>query len=229
MNAASVLGVDGSVIADGFARAIRIVISGPSPAVRAGLRSMLEVEAGPSVVGELAPGRTDPAYLPEADVFVIQWPAGSDPARTRESLPDGSAILFVGSPGGFPTGGGPREGAHGSGPTGFVGTDVEAETLAAAVQALAAGLSVFDASASAMLRFAPGSANAEQSDVSLTPRELEVLEAIALGLPNKGIALRLGISEHTAKFHVGSILAELNAASRTEAVMIATRKGLLAL
>ena len=205
-------------------KAVRIVISGQSPAVRAGLRAMLEGEQGLIVVGELTPGRPDQSHLPAADVFVVQLAAGGTAARVRDSLPDGAAILFVGA---APGAGGEAPGA--GGPTGFVGTDVEAETLAAAVQALAAGLSVFDVSASAILRFAPGSGGGDQSDVSLTPRELEVLEAIALGLPNKGIALRLGISEHTAKFHVGSILAELGAASRTEAVMIATRKGLLAL
>jgi DNA-binding NarL/FixJ family response regulator len=51
---------------------------------------------------------------------------------------------------------------------------------------------------------------------------------VAAGLPNKTIARELGISEHTAKFHVGSLLAKLGAASRTEAVTIATRRGLLA-
>lgn len=64
---------------------------------------------------------------------------------------------------------------------------------------------------------------------SLTDREAEVLDLLALGLANKAIARRLGISEHTVKFHVGSILAKLGAVSRTEAVTIAARKGLLAL
>jgi DNA-binding NarL/FixJ family response regulator len=56
-----------------------------------------------------------------------------------------------------------------------------------------------------------------------------VLELLALGLPNKTIAQRLRISEHTAKFHVGSIMAKLGAASRTEAVALAARRGLLVL
>jgi DNA-binding NarL/FixJ family response regulator len=63
----------------------------------------------------------------------------------------------------------------------------------------------------------------------LTERETEVLELLALGLPNKTIAQRLRISEHTAKFHVGSIMAKLGAASRTEAVALAARRGLLVL
>jgi two-component system, NarL family, nitrate/nitrite response regulator NarL len=63
----------------------------------------------------------------------------------------------------------------------------------------------------------------------LTPRELEVLAAMANGASNKAIARQLGISVHTAKFHVAAILAKLNADSRTEAVMRAAQLGLVML
>ena len=63
----------------------------------------------------------------------------------------------------------------------------------------------------------------------LTPRELEVLGLLAEGLPNKAIARRLGISEHTVKFHVNAVLGKLGAQSRTEAVVRATRLGLILL
>jgi two-component system, NarL family, nitrate/nitrite response regulator NarL len=62
--------------------------------------------------------------------------------------------------------------------------------------------------------------------VRLTPRELEVLAAMADGISNKAIA---GISFHTAKFHVAAILAKLNAGSRTEAVARAAQLGLVML
>ena len=62
---------------------------------------------------------------------------------------------------------------------------------------------------------------------TLTPRETEVLGMIADGLGNKIIAARLGISTHTVKFHIASIFAKLEAGSRTEAVTIGIRKGLL--
>jgi two-component system, NarL family, nitrate/nitrite response regulator NarL len=65
--------------------------------------------------------------------------------------------------------------------------------------------------------------------VRLTPRELEVLAAMADGVSNKAIAGRLGISFHTAKFHVAAILAKLNADSRTEAVARAAQLGLVML
>jgi DNA-binding NarL/FixJ family response regulator len=63
----------------------------------------------------------------------------------------------------------------------------------------------------------------------LTPREQEVLQLLAEGLPNKVIAQRLTISEHTVKFHINAILGKLGAQSRTDAVVRATRSGLLLL
>jgi DNA-binding NarL/FixJ family response regulator len=64
---------------------------------------------------------------------------------------------------------------------------------------------------------------------ALTPREIEVLELLAEGLSNKGIALRLGISDQTVKFHVASISGKLGAHSRTGAVRLAVRRGLITL
>jgi len=63
----------------------------------------------------------------------------------------------------------------------------------------------------------------------LTPREVEVLRLLADGLGNKEVALRLGISDHTVKFHISSILAKLGAGSRTEAVTLGIRRGLILL
>jgi DNA-binding CsgD family transcriptional regulator len=66
-------------------------------------------------------------------------------------------------------------------------------------------------------------------DIPLTPRELEVLALLAEGASNKAIALRLGISVHTAKFHVGSLLDKLDAVGRTDAVAHAARLGVILL
>jgi DNA-binding NarL/FixJ family response regulator len=96
------------------------------------------------------------------------------------------------------------------------------------VRAVARGLVVADPAVG--LRGARPRAPIDDGGIGqLTERELDVLRLLAAGLPNKGIALQLGISEHTVKFHVGSILSRLNAASRTEAVMLAARRGLLPL
>jgi DNA-binding CsgD family transcriptional regulator len=64
-------------------------------------------------------------------------------------------------------------------------------------------------------------------DVPLTPRELEVLTLLAEGLSNKAIARRLGISVHTAKFHVGAVMDKLDAVGRTDAVAHAVRRGVI--
>jgi DNA-binding NarL/FixJ family response regulator len=64
---------------------------------------------------------------------------------------------------------------------------------------------------------------------SLTPREVQVLELLAEGLPNKAIADRLNISDQTVKFHVSSISTKLGAANRTDAVRRAVRRGLITL
>ena len=65
------------------------------------------------------------------------------------------------------------------------------------------------------------------SDFELTPRELDVLALLAEGASNKMIAQRLGISVHTAKFHVGSLLDKLDATGRTDAVAHAARRGVI--
>ena len=69
----------------------------------------------------------------------------------------------------------------------------------------------------------------DQFEEPLTPREIEVLELLVEGLPNKTIAARLGISDQTVKFHVAAICGKLGAANRTEAVRRAIRRGLVSL
>jgi len=106
--------------------------------------------------------------------------------------------------------------------------DASAAEIAAAVEAAAAGLAAIDpAELEAMLSEAPVQPVADAGP--LTPRELEVLRMLADGAANKTIAWQLQISEHTAKFHVAQILAKLNAGTRTEAVTLGIRKGLILL
>jgi DNA-binding NarL/FixJ family response regulator len=79
----------------------------------------------------------------------------------------------------------------------------------------------------ARLRAVFGGAAIEEEP--LTRRELEVLELLALGLPNKAIAARLDISDQTVKSHVASICGKFGAANRTDAVRLAARHGLITL
>jgi len=78
----------------------------------------------------------------------------------------------------------------------------------------------------------PDASPADEDDAltePLTAREIQVLELLAEGLPNKAIAERLGISDQTVKFHVAAISGKLGAANRTDAVRRAVRRGLIAL
>ena len=103
--------------------------------------------------------------------------------------------------------------------------DTGGAELTAALGAVARGLIVLHPDLlAAAATLPPSDTDAHRN---LTPRELEVVDMIAEGLSNHAIARRLGISRHTVKFHVASVLAKLRASSRTKAVMIAVRRGLV--
>ena len=108
--------------------------------------------------------------------------------------------------------------------------DVDADQLDLAVRSAEAGLVLLDLPNATTSLALPASLTATAPLTEpLTARELQVLQLVAQGLPNKGIARRLGISENTAKFHVASLCGKLGASSRTEAVTIAARRGLILL
>jgi DNA-binding NarL/FixJ family response regulator len=107
-------------------------------------------------------------------------------------------------------------------------SNVTGPQVIAAIEAAAAGLVVFHPSEVESL-FQPQRMNEspEALPEALTPREIEVLRLLAGGLGNKEMASRLAISEHTVKFHVASIMGKLGATSRTEAVMLGVRRGIV--
>jgi DNA-binding NarL/FixJ family response regulator len=104
--------------------------------------------------------------------------------------------------------------------------DVDARDLDLAVRAADAGFALLEAQR-LIAGFQPPAM--ELPENILTPREVEVLQLVARGLPNKGIARMLGMSENTAKFHVAALCAKLGAANRAEAVRIGARFGLVVL
>jgi DNA-binding NarL/FixJ family response regulator len=118
-------------------------------------------------------------------------------------------------------------------PYGLLLREREPSNIAAALHAVAHGLIVIDpllaANVIAMPSAPPPEPNTLHPITELTPREREVLQLLAQGLPNKTIAQRLDISDHTVKFHVNAIMTKLGAQSRTEAVVRATRLGLIIL
>ena len=109
--------------------------------------------------------------------------------------------------------------------------EIRTDQLVAALQAAAAGLVVLHPTElpAAAPAYAPASQPLDDLPEPLTRREREVLQMVAAGLANKEIAARLKISDHTAKFHVAAILGKLGAATRTEAVALGIRRGLVLL
>jgi DNA-binding NarL/FixJ family response regulator len=110
--------------------------------------------------------------------------------------------------------------------------EATAEEIVAAIQAAHLGLVMLDpelAGEMAGLMRAGAVDSPPQAVGELTAREIEVLRMLAEGLGNKEIATRLGVTDHTIKFHISSILGKLDAASRTEAVTVGIRMGLIVL
>lgn len=178
---------------------IRVQIETESEVTRAGLESLLREHSGIEI-----------ASSAEADVLLCdEVPEFSDltpavPVAVLTDEPPGQNVWRLGVRAILPR-------------------DATGAQIVAALYAVSAGLVVMPAEETLTLGPTPNGQPAEP----LTPRELEVLDMLAEGLSNKLIAHKLGISEHTAKFHVNSILAKLNAGTRTEAVMRGVRLGLV--
>ncbi|MDX2213378.1 MAG: response regulator transcription factor [Oculatellaceae cyanobacterium bins.114] len=118
-----------------------------------------------------------------------------------------------------------------SGIQGILPAEATADEIMTTIEAVATGLIVLHPEFLGSLPMAPTSSRSlpPVTNQTLTPREVEVLSMLAEGLGNKAIARRLTISEHTVKFHISSILSKMNASSRTEAVTLGARQGLILL
>ena len=112
-----------------------------------------------------------------------------------------------------------------AGASGALSRDAAPEAIAAAIHALREGLAVFDRGFVGGIT--PAAAPSDAQKDQLTAREREVLGHLAEGRSNKQIAVALEISEHTAKFHVNSILQKMGAQKRVEAVVRAARLGII--
>ena len=205
---------------------LRILVVADDPLARAGLATLLADCPNCEVVGQVssAAALADDLSLFEPDVIV--WDTGWEPP---EDAPPGSLLESIS--GTAPVVSLLPRGVDsapywGSGLRGILLRDADADQLCAALEAVTAGLVVIDLELAAELAPTPRSSPLPPAE-ELTPREIEVLRLVAEGLSNRAIARQLGISEHTVKFHVNAILTKLGAQSRTDAVVRATRLGLL--
>ncbi len=236
---------------------MRVFLISAYPTVRTGLAAVVREQPGWLVVGEAAPGAVRALSVgqsatdePLPDVLLADLDGMTDAEAIYEwleTLRPRAGLVVLGAPALNTPGArvGPEaarllssvaRAAEEQGLAfGALRRDATPEEINAAIGAVAGGLVTLDRRlASDLLALSGRSqaalpAPAAQNDEPLTARELEVLQLLAQGLPNKLIAARLHISEHTAKFHVSSIMLKLGAASRTEAVTSAARRGLLIL
>jgi DNA-binding NarL/FixJ family response regulator len=199
---------------------LKLLVVGEDALARAGLRALAEA-AGLRVVADVAAAEIDGAAEGEADA--VAWDlsprASLDGLRSVSARLPVVALAWAEEQAGEALAAGARS---------VLLRDRLEDRLLPAVTAAVAGLvSVDEAVADSVLRPRPAPANALVEP--LTARELEVVQLLAEGLTNRRIGERLGISEHTAKFHVNSILGKLGASSRSEAVAQAARLGLVLL
>jgi DNA-binding NarL/FixJ family response regulator len=211
---------------------IRVLVVARQPIARAGLRGLIDERDDLRPAGQ-APGVTDAvqeAAELRPDAILATWDSGRiDDVLGLAELATALGIPLVvlaDAPAAAELATVLQAGVRG-----VLLADATADDVHAALLATSQGLLVLDPQLGPTWSALVPAAQSEEigGEDALTDREREVLSLIALGLPNKNIGTRLGISEHTVKFHVGSILSKLGAGSRTEAVTRAARRGLLAL
>jgi NarL family two-component system response regulator YdfI len=211
---------------------IRVFIVAASPLARGGLENLLATR-GVSVVGRSAALGSPFEQIVDAEPDVVLVDASGDhseallDALVSSSLATETIVMLLSD---HPRPGWTAEALR-AGVRAILPPDVSPDQLTAALEAAMAGLVVVHPSEIAVALPAASAAFAPLAELAepLTPREREVLEMLASGLVNKEIAAKLSISEHTVKFHVASILGKLGAATRTEAVSLGFRRGLVLL
>jgi NarL family two-component system response regulator YdfI len=200
---------------------IRLAIAAPSAVVRAGLESLAASSPELQLVGSFPDVASADDLQPDVILASLTW----DEIVTARDGGTAAIVLLTNESQPVWTVDALRRGARAVLPR-----DASQSEILAAVAAAANDLAVLDPrDLESLLAGAASLQTTNDGASALTPRELEVLRMMADGAANKIIAWKLGVSEHTAKFHVASILAKLGAASRTEAVTIGIRKGMVLL
>lgn len=209
----------------------RVLVAAASPVVRQGLEAIVTTSPLLTVVG--TSGVATLAAEVEAlqpDVVILEWELQDEglPIFLLAQHALAPAIVVLAND---PRSAWVAEALRASSVRAILPHEATASQIVAAVEAVADGLVVMhlDVFEPLLLGLPSLPRSPDGALQALSPREIEVLGMIAEGLGNKTIARRLGISEHTVKFHISSIFTKLNASSRTEAVIIGARQGLIML
>jgi two-component system, NarL family, response regulator LiaR len=208
---------------------IRVLIADDHAVVRQGLRTFLELQEDIEVVGDAADGEAALAGVErfEPDVvlmdLVMPGVGGVEAIRRLRTLRPETRVLvltsFLDDEKLFP--------AVRAGAAGYLLKDVDPSELVRAIRTVADGEALLHPAVAARLMEEFSDTERPVAEEALTAREREVLLLIARGLPNKQIALELGIAEKTVKTHVSSILSKLGLTDRTQAALYAVRAGLI--
>jgi DNA-binding NarL/FixJ family response regulator len=207
---------------------LHIQISAASAARRARIAELVRRNVKQASIARVASLAQPAAGDAPSEVWIVDFETSSAAVHSLTSLadwPEGFGVVaLIDDPGSQWV----RD-ALDAGVNAIIARMPDPEELRLAIEAAEAGLVLLHPSSAREL--AAGSAVASQPDFEesehLTAREREVLLLIGEGLGNKQIAARLGISEHTAKFHISSILGKLSVSSRAEAVSQGIRRGLI--
>lgn len=210
-------------------RPLRILIVAADALTRAGLSAILSTQDGLQTIGQLQPADNLDEEVAIYQPDVLLWDIGYDAddalelltAFTQQTTAPSIPLVALLADTALATA------VWQAGVRALLPRTAPVATLAAALQAAAANLIVLDPQAATSI-LVPATSLPDALE-PLTAREREVLQLMAQGMPNKTIARELAISEHTVKFHVNAILSKFGAQSRTEAVVLASRAGLVLL
>ena len=212
-------------------RTLRVVIIAADALTRTGLAAILSNLPDLQIVGQLQPTDDLETLLAVFQPDVLLWDWGWQPVEQLDQVAelvqpdhDGTNVPLVV----LLADAEPARAIWSAGVRAIMLRSAPPPTLHASLVAAAQGLVILDPQVAGQMSAASSTPYLALSE-PLTAREREVLQLLAQGLPNKSIARQLQISEHTVKFHVNSLLSKLGAQSRTEAVVMASRAGLIML
>ncbi len=201
-----------------MAHAMKLLIIAENPLARMGLAALLAGNSAVTIVGQSGGANLAMEIdLYQPDIMIWDWGWQNVPEIPKD-IPVVALLKEAGQ----------ASEAWNAGARGLLLGEIDSDVLISTLTTVSQGLAVFEPTLAASM-FQTNTPDVETPTEALTSREMEVLQLLAEGLPNKIIASKLSITDHTVKFHVNAIMSKLGVQSRTEAVVRATKLGLIIL